>query len=77
MNSVIATTRSSIYLAVKHIWPEVPINAGLFEPIRIIEPKGTFRYAEYPRPSPAAPPRSRSASPKRSSRHWSRPHPSA
>jgi len=50
MNSVIATTRSSIYLAVKHIWPEVPINAGLFEPIEIIEPKGTFLYAEYPRP---------------------------
>ena len=50
MNSVIATTRSSIYLAVKHIWPEVPINAGLFEPLVIIEPKGTFLYAEYPRP---------------------------
>lgn len=50
MNSVIATTRSSIYLAVKHIWPEVPINAGLFEPLTIIEPRGTFLYAEYPRP---------------------------
>jgi N-methylhydantoinase B len=50
MNSVIATTRSSIYLAVKHIWPEVPINAGLFEPLVIIEPRGTFLYAEYPRP---------------------------
>ena len=50
MNSVIATTRSSIYLAVKHIWPEVPINAGLFEPLHIIEPEGTFLYAQYPRP---------------------------
>ena len=50
MNSVIATTKSSIYLAIKHIFPEVPINAGTFEPLGIVEPKGTFLYAEYPRP---------------------------
>ncbi|HRY25827.1 MAG TPA: hydantoinase B/oxoprolinase family protein [Geminicoccaceae bacterium] len=50
MNSVIATTRSSVYLAVKHIWPEVPINAGLFEPLEIVDPQGTFLHAEYPRP---------------------------
>jgi N-methylhydantoinase B len=50
MNSVIATTRSSIYLAIKHIFPEVPINAGTFAPLHIEDPKGTFLYAEYPRP---------------------------
>ena len=50
MNSVIATTRSSIYLAIKHIFPEVPINAGTFAPLEILDPKGTFLYAEYPRP---------------------------
>jgi N-methylhydantoinase B len=50
MNSVIATTRSSVYLAVKHIWPEVPINAGLFEPLEIVDPQGTFLHAVYPRP---------------------------
>ena len=50
MNSVIATTKSSIYLAMKHIFPEVPINAGTFEPLTIIEPEGTFLYAHYPRP---------------------------
>ena len=50
MNSVIATTKSSIYLAIKHIFPEVPINAGTFEPLQIIEPEGTFLYAKYPRP---------------------------
>ncbi len=50
MNSVIATTRSSIYLAIKHIFPEVPINAGTFDPLHIKDPKGTFLYAEYPRP---------------------------
>ena len=50
MNSVIATTRSSIYLAMKHIFPEVPINAGTFVPLQIEDPEGTFLYARYPRP---------------------------
>ncbi len=50
MNSVIATTKSSIYLAVKHVFPDVPINSGMFEPLEIVEPEGTFLYAKYPRP---------------------------
>jgi len=50
MNSVLATTRSSVYLAVKHVFPDVPINAGTFEPLEIIDPEGTFLYAKYPRP---------------------------
>ena len=50
MNSVIATTRSSIYLAVKHVFPEAAINAGTFEPLHIVDPEGTFLYARYPRP---------------------------
>ena len=50
MNSVIATTKSSIYLAIKHIFPEVPINSGTFEPLHIEDPEGTFLYAKYPRP---------------------------
>jgi N-methylhydantoinase B len=50
MNSVLATTFSSVYLAVKHVFPDVPINAGTYEPLKIIEPAGTFLYAKYPRP---------------------------
>jgi N-methylhydantoinase B len=50
MNSVIATTRSSVYLAIKHVFPDVPINAGTFEPLEIVDPEGTFLYAKYPRP---------------------------
>ena len=50
MNSVLATTLSSVYLAMRHIFPEVPISAGAFEPIKIIRPKGTFLDAHYPRP---------------------------
>lgn len=50
MNSVLATTHSSVYLAVKHIFPDVPINAGAFEPLTIIRPEDTFLDAHYPRP---------------------------
>ena len=50
MNSVIATTKSSVYLAIKHIFPDVPINAGTFDPLHIKEPEGTFLFAKYPRP---------------------------
>jgi N-methylhydantoinase B len=50
MNSVIATTRSAIYLAVKHVFPDVPMNAGIFDALHVHEPRGTFLFAEYPRP---------------------------
>ena len=50
MNSVLATTRSSVYLAMKHIFPDVPINAGTFDPLHIEDPEGTFLFAKYPRP---------------------------
>ena len=50
MNSVIATTYSSVYLAIKHIFPDVPINAGVFVPLQIERPEGTFLDARYPKP---------------------------
>jgi N-methylhydantoinase B len=50
MNSVWATTQSAVYVAMKHIFPDVPINAGCFAPIHIAPPDGTFLYARYPRP---------------------------
>lgn len=50
MNSVRATTYSSVYLAMRHIFPEVPISAGAFEPLSITGIEGTFLDAKYPRP---------------------------
>ncbi|MDF0595556.1 hydantoinase B/oxoprolinase family protein [Psychromarinibacter halotolerans] len=50
MNSVRATTLSSVYLAVRHIFPEVPISAGAFEPLDVTGIEGTFLDAQYPRP---------------------------
>ena len=34
----------------RHIFPEVPISAGAFEPLNIIRPDDTFLDAQYPRP---------------------------
>ena len=50
MNSVLATTLSSVYLAMRHIFPEVPISSGAFAPLEVIRPTGTFLDAQYPRP---------------------------
>ena len=72
MNSVIATTYSAVYLAVRHIFPDIPLNAGAFEPLTIKRPEGTFLDARYPRPSPDARRRFRNASPRRSSLPWCR-----
>ena len=50
MNSVLATTISAVYLAVRHIFPDTPLNAGAFAPLDIIGYAGTFLDAKYPRP---------------------------
>jgi N-methylhydantoinase B len=50
MNSVRATTLSSVYLAMRHIFPAVPISAGAFEPLSVTGIEGTFLDAAYPRP---------------------------
>jgi len=50
MNSVRATTLSAVYLAIRHIFPEVPMSAGAFEPLEVTGIEGTFLDAQYPRP---------------------------
>ena len=50
MNSVLATTLSSVYLAMRHIFPEVPMSAGAFEPLKVVGVENTFLNARYPRP---------------------------
>lgn len=50
MNSVRATTLSSVYLAVRHVFPDVPLSAGAFEPLTVTGIEGTFLDARYPRP---------------------------
>ena len=50
MNAPWASAKSAVYVAMKHIFPDVPINAGCFAPLHVDEPVGTFLMAEYPRP---------------------------
>ena len=44
------TTLSSCFVAIKHIFPDVPVNGGTFRPISIHVPAGTLLAAEYPSP---------------------------
>ncbi|BBK38378.1 methylhydantoinase [Allostella sp. ATCC 35155] len=50
LNGVWGATQSAVYVAIKHIFPDVPINSGCFAPLHIAKPTGTFLVAEYPRP---------------------------
>jgi N-methylhydantoinase B len=43
-----STTISTCYVALKHIFPDVPINGGTFRPAEIVVPAGTVVSAEYP-----------------------------
>src|SRR4029077_17861289 len=50
LNGVWASTQSAVYVAMKHIYPDVPINSGCFAPLTIAKPTGTFLVAESPPP---------------------------
>ncbi len=54
MNCPADLATSAIYVAMKHVFPDVPINAGCFTPIRVTPPRGTFLDAQYPRPCAGA-----------------------
>jgi N-methylhydantoinase B len=42
------TTASTAFVAIKHIFPDVPVNGGTFRPITFEVPKGSMLAAEYP-----------------------------
>jgi N-methylhydantoinase B len=49
MNGSYSATVSSVFVALKHIFPEVPINAGIFKPVEIVAPETTFLNAQFPK----------------------------
>ncbi|MBX9649170.1 MAG: hydantoinase B/oxoprolinase family protein [Xanthobacteraceae bacterium] len=49
LNGTLSVTFAAVFVALKHIFPEVPINAGIFRPVRINVPEDTFLNAKYPR----------------------------
>lgn len=48
MNISDATTRSMCFVALKHIFPDVPVNGGAFRPTRFEIPEGCILSAQYP-----------------------------
>lgn len=49
LNASISATLAAVFVAIKHVYPEVPINSGIFKPVDIIVPEDTFLNAHYPR----------------------------
>lgn len=50
LNSVLSTTIAGVYIGFKHIFPDVPVNAGCFAPFSFNLPSTTFLNAQLPRP---------------------------
>lgn len=49
LNGTLSATFAAVFVALKHVFPEVPINSGIFKPVKIIVPETTFLNAQYPR----------------------------
>ena len=49
LNAALSATISSVYVALKHIFPEVPVNSGAFRAVTVVAPETTFLNAQYPR----------------------------
>ncbi|MFN3143777.1 MAG: hydantoinase B/oxoprolinase family protein [Paracoccaceae bacterium] len=45
------TTIACVYVAIKHIFPSLPANAGVMRPIDIVVPDGSLLAAEFPKPT--------------------------
>ncbi len=50
LNSVLSTTMAGVFIGFKHVFPDVPINAGCFRPFTFDIPRTTFLHAQPPRP---------------------------
>lgn len=50
VNSVPATTKSAVFIALKHMFPEIPMNSGIFDPVDIDLPEESFLNAKEPKP---------------------------
>ncbi|MBD0324751.1 MAG: hydantoinase B/oxoprolinase family protein, partial [Aldersonia sp.] len=50
LNLARTTTISTCYVALKHVFPEIPVNGGTFRPTRFIIPPGCALAAEHPTP---------------------------
>lgn len=49
LNASYSATFAAVFAALKHVFPEVPINSGIFRPVTLIAPESTFLNAQLPR----------------------------
>lgn len=54
INAAYSTTVSAVMVALKHLFPELPVNAGTFRAVHVIAPESTFLNASFSRPVAAA-----------------------
>jgi N-methylhydantoinase B len=45
------TAEAAVYVAIKHIFPALPANAGVMRPLEIVIPEGSLLAARFPRPT--------------------------
>lgn len=50
LNIARSTTVAACYVALKHLFPEVPANAGCLRPVEVAIPEGSLLDARHPRP---------------------------
>jgi N-methylhydantoinase B len=51
VNIALPTTVATAYVAIKHIFPSLPANAGVMRPIDVKVPEGSMLSAEFPAPT--------------------------
>lgn len=50
VNCPISSSKTACFIAIKHLFPDVPINGGCFTPISFEIPEGSFLHPRFPRP---------------------------
>ena len=49
LNAGFSATAAAVYLSMKHIFPDIPINGGCWRPLDVYAPPTTFLNARYPK----------------------------
>ena len=51
VNIALPTTVATAYVAIKHVFPALPANAGVMRPITVVVPEGSLLAAQFPAPT--------------------------
>ena len=51
MNNPVGNTKSACFVALKHAFPDIPINEGTLRPVEFLIPDGSFLAARFPSPT--------------------------